>query len=151
MADLSAILQQAMADPQIMSQVASLAQSLGMQGGQQPSSPPQTQAEAPASIPAEAPTMAAPAAAFPQFHMPGAGSMPQMDPRQLMGSLLKLSQNIGGDERQLALIRALKPFVRPERARKLERAIQIARMSRLAEQALGGLSGNFGQAGDHHV
>lgn len=142
MADLSAILQQAMADPAIMSQVASLAQSLGLQGN--PPAPTQTQPGSPMSIPTESVTV-------PAQPQTSTGFVPQPDPRQLMSSLLSLSQSAGGDERQLALIQALKPFVRPERARKLERAIQIARMSRLAEQALGSLSGNRSQAGDRHV
>lgn len=61
---------------------------------------------------------------------------PGADPVQLMQSLLQLSRNMSGDERQIALFQALKPFVRPDRAERLDRAIQVARISRLAGRAL---------------
>lgn len=61
---------------------------------------------------------------------------PGADPVQLMQSLLQLSRNMSGDERQVALFQALKPFVRPDRAERLDRAIQVARISRLAGRAL---------------
>lgn len=147
MADLAEILQQAMANPQIMSQIAALAQNLGMQGAQQAPSPAPPQPEVQPSVPVTTPQ---PPIA-PAVHTAPSVPIPQMDARQLMGSLLNMTRHMGGDEPQLALIHALKPFVRPERARKLEQAIQVARMSRLAGQALSGLSGNFGQAGEHHV
>lgn len=150
MADLPAFLQQAMANPQIMSQVAALAQSLGMQNGQIPSAPlPKEDSPVPPVQEQVAPVFSG--GAVPQFHMPTMDAFPQPDPRQLMGSLLQMSQRMGGDERQQALIQALKPFIRPERARKLERAIQIARMSRLAGQALGSATNRPHQAGDSHV
>ena len=92
-----------------------LAQSLGLQGSPEPS---------------------------PQ---PPPSSAPMPDATQLMGTLLQVSRSMGGDDRQVALIQALKPFVRPERAQKLERAIQIARISRLAGNALQGFSKNLTQ------
>lgn len=138
MADIAELFGQIMSNPQMMAQVASLAQGLGLQND----TPTQQQTTfAPISPPSPPPS--------PQ--PPPVGQPPQMDAMQLMGRLLQLSQNIGGDDKQLALIQALKPFVRPDRARKLERAIQVAKMSRLAEQALHGLSQNHGQAGESHV
>lgn len=73
------------------------------------------------------------------------------DPMQLMQSLLQLSRNAGGDERQVALFQALKPFIRPERAERLDRAMQVARISRLAGNALHVLGPQFFQAGERHV
>lgn len=147
MADLAEILQQAMSNPQIMSQVATLAQSLGIQNTPPAESSPPQHSEKPTSAQAISPW------GMPNVSQQGARQAPQFqqDPRQLMGSLLQMSRSLGGDERQLALLRALKPFVRPERAQKLERAIQIARMSRLAGQALSSLSTAQGQVGDSHV
>ncbi len=139
MAELSELLAQVMSNPQMMAQVASLAQNLGLQGAgnpfQQSIPTPQTP-EPQTSIPVSFPSQPQP---------------PQMDPAQLMGLLMQMSNRLGGDDRQLALIQALKPFVRPERAKKLEKAIQVARMSRLAEQALHTLAQNPGQAGDFRV
>lgn len=139
MADIGELFNQIMSNPQMMAQVASLAQSLGLQENPQPQ---QAAFPAPSSAPPPAPS---------QPPQSAAGQPPQMDAVQLMGSLMQLSKNIGGDDKQLALIHALQPFVRPERARKLERAIQVAKMSRLAEQALHGLTQNSAQAGDFHV
>ena len=132
MADLTELLGQVMSNPQMMAQMASLAQSLGLQTGMPNTSQP----------------------AVPEKTLscdPGGGNSgppAQQDPGVLMGNLLKMAQNSGGDTKQLALIQALRPFLRPERIRKLERAVQVARMSRLAERALHTLSG---QAGDFHV
>lgn len=110
MPDLSELLSRVMSNPQMMEQMSALAQGLGLQGeeetGQLYQEPPPPSQE------------------------------PQQDPARLMGSLIQMAGAMGGDDRQLALIRALKPFLRPERVRKLEKAIQVAKMSRLAEQAL---------------
>lgn len=134
-ADLSQLLSQVMSNPQMMAQISSLAQSLGLQGGEPDTGFPQPQQET-----------------FQQAAAPVFSSMsPQMDPAQLMGSLIQMAGTMGGDDRQLALIQALKPFVRPERARKLERAVQVARMSRLAEQAIHTLAQKGSQAGDLYV
>lgn len=121
MADLSQMLNSVMSNPQAMEQIMSLAQSLGLQNQQQTPQPPKPQ------------------------------SPPGQDPMELMRGLLNLSRNTGGDQRQLALFQALKPFVRPDRAEKLERAIQVARISRLAGSALQTLGPQFFQAGDPHV
>ena len=41
-----------------------------------------------------------------------------------------------GDSRQEALIRALRPYLRPERQKSLERAIRAARAGRIARMAI---------------
>lgn len=123
MAEMTDILSRVMSDPNAMKQISALAQSLGLQNA--PASPP------PQPAPQPAPKPPAPPAAPP-------------DAVRLMNNLLQMSSRMGGDERQLALIRALKPFLRPERAAKLDMAIQVARMSRLAGSSLQSLSGQMG-------
>ena len=61
---------------------------------------------------------------------------PAVDARLLgiLGRLLSDQQE--NDPRQQALLTALKPFVRPERRASIDRALQIARLSRLAGNAL---------------
>ena len=135
------MLNQVMANPQAMEQMMSLAKRLGLQGGQNPGSP--SPQPPPQNRPAPPQNRPAP----PQQSQPSPGP----DPMQLMQSLLKLSQQGGGDERQIALFQALKPFVSRDRAEKLDRAIQIARISRLAGNALQSLGPQFFQAGDAHV
>ena len=117
MADFSEMLNGILSNPQAMQQMMALAQSLGLQrqGGQ----PQQT-----------APTPPPPPPQLPQ-------QPSQPDPMQLLQGFLQMSKQMGGDERQLALFQALKPFVRPDRAEKLDRAIQVAKISRLAGNALG--------------
>ena len=133
MADFQEMLNQVMANPQAMEQIMSLAKNLGLQGSQnqQASPPPQLQPQNRQTPPPQNP--------------------PGPDPMQLMQSLLRLSQQGGGDERQIALFQALKPFVSRDRAEKLDRAIQIARISRLAGNALQSLGPQFFQAGESHV
>lgn len=118
MADFSEMLNGILSNPQAMQQMMALAQSLGLQGqGGQPQ-------------------QAAPPAAPPQQHPQVQQQFQQPDPAQLLQGFLQLSKQMGGDDRQLALFQALKPFVRPERAEKLDRAIQVARISRLAGNTL---------------
>lgn len=40
------------------------------------------------------------------------------------------------DDKQAALLKALKPYLKPEKRAKLERAVQLAKFSGLAEQVL---------------
>ena len=118
MADFSEMLNGILSNPQAMQQMMALAQSLGLQGqGGQPQ-------------------QAAPPAPPPQQHPQVQQQFQQPDPAQLLQGFLQLSKQMGGDDRQLARFQALKPFVRPERAEKLDRAIQVARISRLAGNTL---------------
>ena len=126
MAELNDMLNGILSNPQAMQQIMALAQSMGLQGQ---NGPPQQAAP---------PTPAAPSAPPPQLPQLPQQSQPsqQPDPAQLIQGFLQLSRQSGGDERQLALFQAIKPFIRPDRAEKLERAIQVARISRLAGNAL---------------
>ena len=118
MADFSEMLNGILSNPQAMQQMMALAQSLGLQGqGGQPQ-------------------QAGPPAPPPQQHPQVQQQFQQPDPAQLLQGFLQLSKQMGGDDRQLALFQALKPFVRPERDEKLDRAIQVARISRLAGNTL---------------
>lgn len=106
-------LQSIMNDPNSMAQILSLAQSLGLQSPAEP-------APAPPSPP------------------PG-GMMPDLSALGSMMGLLQQAQQ--GDEKQEALLCALKPFLRPERREGIDRAMQLAKLSQLASFALknGGL------------
>ena len=42
----------------------------------------------------------------------------------------------GPDDKQTALLKALRPYLRPERQDRLDRAIQTARMVKAAKQAM---------------
>ena len=49
------------------------------------------------------------------------------------------------EDRNAALLNALRPFLREERRARLDRALQIARMARLVRVALGSLGGKEGE------
>ena len=110
---IGAILQ----DPQQLQKVFALAQSLGL-------SPPQSSPPEPHAEPSPAP------AAPPSFSQ----SAPQAAVSDALGDLLQKAGQL--DRRQENLLNALKPFLRPERREKIDRAMQAARISRLAGAAL---------------
>ena len=112
MSELEEKLGQVLANPQMMRQIMSLAQSLG--------EPPKE--EAPREEPPTPPPPPPP---------------PAIDPGMLQ-KLAGLAGNAGADPQQMALLRALEPYVSRERARKLEKAMRAARMATLASTFLNG-------------
>lgn len=106
-------------DPQSMAQLLSMAQSLGL-------SPPEA---TPAGEPPPAPP-----------------PVPPMDEGMLRSVMQLMQEAQHTDARQEALLCALKPFLRPERRAALDRASELARISRLAGAALkgGALGGGKG-------
>lgn len=107
-------------DPQQLQKIFALAQSLGL-------SPPEAPAAPAAPPPPEPPK---PAAAAPPA---------EQAPEDRGSALRALLQQAGKlDRRQENLLNALKPFLKPERREKVDRAMQAARISRLAGAALRG-------------
>ena len=119
MAGLEEQLDHILSDPAAMGQIAALAKSLGLGGGaagetSAPAPPAPTEGPAPAAAPAG----------------------PQLDPRLLrLGSRL-LAEYQRPDQKGAALLAALRPFVKPARYARLDRAIQIARLSRVIRVAM---------------
>ena len=124
MADMNDMFSQILGNPQAMQQIMSMVQSMGLQGnGPAPSAPPP---------PPQQPRYAPPPPQQPQQFQ-----QPQGDPSQLLRNLMNMSQQqpMHGEDQQLALFQALKPFVGPDRAAKLDKALQVARISRMASTA----------------
>ena len=117
MAEFEEKLNSILGDQNAMSQIMALAQSLSGAG-----SPPA--AEMPHPEPAAAP---------PADMSLG---LNQVDPRllQLGGRILKEYQR--GEDKNTALLLALKPFLRQERYAKVDQAIQLARLARVVRVAL---------------
>lgn len=113
-------------DPQAMGQIMALAQSLG--GGQsQPSVPAQPEAAQPPE--------------------PEAGNfLGELDPRMMRVGMRVLEAYRSGDDRKTALLNALRPFLKEERYAALDRAVQIARLSKMIRVALEELG--KGEGGD---
>ena len=106
-------------DPEQMQKIFALAQSLGF-------SPPAAQQAPPP--PPEPPVSPPPT--------PKQEASPPDDRQQALGELLQKAGTL--DRRQENLLNALKPFLKPERREKIDRAMQAARISRLAGAALRG-------------
>jgi len=56
---------------------------------------------------------------------------------ELLGRLTKLLGSAGGGNDKAELLRAMSPYLRPERQAKLKKALRLAKVARLAAAALG--------------
>ncbi len=137
MGDLEQKLDGILRNPEAMSQIMQLAQSLHLGDGGPSSAPPPEGTEPPA------PQQNGPAPS--QGGLPGLSAL---DPGMLSAAAKLLGEYQSGQEDQrVALLMALKPFVREERYAKLDKAVQIARLSRLIRSALE----LFRPKGENHV
>ena len=115
-----------LSDPDSMAQIMQLAQSLSGGGG-----------PAASASPPSPPPPPPPAGGDPLSSLLGG-----MDPKLLM-RLLPLIQELGRDSDSNArqLLTALRPYLRPERQDRVERALQLARLIHLGKQFLSGWEG----------
>lgn len=148
MSELEEKLENILGNPQAMAQIMSLAQSLNLGGSGQaasgqtpPQDPPQDEAppqnrdapQAPAS-PSPPPPAPAPASGGLEGML---GALGGLDMNTLSAAAGLIGQFTGGDDdKRAALLTALRPFVREERYAKLDKAIQIAKLSRLIRSGL---------------
>ena len=105
-------------NPDAMAQIMALAQNLS-----QPAASPQP--TAPSLAPSPAPDLG--------FITDGLGSV---DPALLQAGMQLFSEFSRADDEKAALLLALKPFLKPERCAKVDRAVQIARLSRMLRVGL---------------
>ena len=118
-----------------MNQIMALARSLS--GEQQPPA-----LEGPAEKPEE--NTYVPAAEEPE--QPDLSAMlGQIDPKMLQMGMDVIRQVQSTEDRNAALLSALRPFLREEKQARLDRAMQIARMTKLIRAALGALGGKEGE------
>ena len=115
MGEFESKLEQVLNDPNAMGQIMALAQSLS--GGS-------------AQPPQESSAQNAPPPPPPQE------GAPAMDPKLLGGIATLMGQLNQGDDQRVALLNALRPFVKKERYARLDQAIQLARLSRVVRAAL---------------
>ncbi len=129
MGELEEKLNAILGDSQAMSQIMALAQSLGK-------SDPKEREEASPAPPSDPPP--APEAE------PGEDLLGGIDPQMLDLGMRLLGEYQRQDEKGAALIQALRPFLREERQAKLDKAVRIAKLSRVARVALRSLGGGEG-------
>lgn len=77
----------------------------------------------------------------------GLGALGDLDPRLIQTAVKLFSEYSATDDRKIALLAALKPFLKEERYAKMDRAIQIAKLSRVIRVAFQ-LFKKEGQDGD---
>ena len=108
-----------LSDSNAMSQIMALAQSLGGSPSvpEEPSPPPPP----PANIPASPPDLS--------------GLLGSLDPKMIQTGMQLLSEFSSGEDQRAALLLALKPFLKEERRAKIDRAVQIAQLSRVLRVA----------------
>lgn len=147
MSELEEKLEGILGNPQAMAQIMSLAQSLNLGGSGTPSgtgaqsenpgeSPAPESAPAPSPPPPEAPPAAPPPASGNGLSGLLSG-LSSLDPKMLSAAASLMGQfNSGNDDQRVALLNALRPFVKEQRYAKLDQAIQIAKLSRLIRSGL---------------
>lgn len=125
-------------NPQAMSQIMSIAQSLdgGQSAQENPGAPSPAQA-ASAAPDAQAPAAEAVSPPAPEPPVPGL----DLDPRLMEVGMRALAAYQDQDNSRGALLQALRPFVKEERQSKIDKAVQITRMSKVVRAALDGLRG----------
>lgn len=64
-----------------------------------------------------------------------------LDPALLQAALRIMEDYQKGDDSRAALLQALRPFVKPQRYARLDRAVQLARLSRLLRTAIEAFKG----------
>ena len=142
MSELEEKLENILGNPQAMAQIMSLAQSLNQSGsaaGAREAAQPQPQS--PADAGAQPPVQAAGSDQPPASAGASEGGLGSLlgglDPKMLSAAAGLLGQfNSGDDDRRVALLTALRPFVKEQRYARLDKAIQIARLSRLIRSGL---------------
>jgi len=131
MAEFDEKLNSILANPDAMAQIMQLAQSLS--GDSQGPAPPQPPAPAPPPQPAPRPPAQPPQNGGDLLSSLAGG----MDPTLLM-KLMPLIQELGSqnDSNARQLLYALRPYLKPERQEKVERALQLARLFHLGKKFL---------------
>ena len=136
MSDFEEKLNAILSNPESMGQIMNLAQSLNLGGGGEPSGdgtpPPQPSPDA------------APSGGGIPDGLSGVGSrLGQIDPK-LIGRLLPLAGELagGGNDERMQLLYALRPFLKPERRDKVERAAKTARLIHVGKKLLQSLGEN---------
>ena len=120
-----------LSNPDAMAQIMQLAQSLS--GGQTAEAPPPPQQPAPPPPPPrQSPPSAPPGGADLLSSLTGG-----LDPK-MISKLVPLLQELGGqqDSNTRALLYALRPYLKPDRQEKVERALQLARLFHLGKKFL---------------
>lgn len=156
MAEFDEKLNALLSNPESMAQIMQLAQTLSGQSGAQPQQQPQQQQQSspPPQQPQQQPQQQQqpsppPQQPFPMQNAPPAGKtdtlsslMGGLDPK-LLTRLIPVIQELNNNRDSNAgrLLYALRPYLKPERQEKVERALQLARLIHIGKKFLTGWEG----------
>ena len=108
-------------NPDAMSQIMALAQSLG-------SGSPAPEEQVPPPPP---PAPSSPSASVPDL----SSLLTALDPQTVQSGMQLIAEFSRGEDQRTALLLALKPFLKEDRRDKIDRAVQIAQLSRILRVA----------------
>ena len=126
MSELEDKLQSILGDPEAMEQIMSIARAIT--GGQESGNSPDAAESGTPALPVRGESFSG---EFDPLSLLG-----DLDPRLVQMGLRLLSEYNSADDRRVALLTALRPFIKEERYARVDRAIRIARLSRLIRAAL---------------
>ena len=141
MAEFEDKLNAILSDPDTLGQIVSIARALTGEGaepaGETSSAPP------PQSLPASGDAPAQPDLSALLNLLSGQNSgtdnplsaLGNLDPKLIQAAMTLFAEYSAADDKKIALITALKPFVKPELYAKVDQAVQIARLSRVIRVA----------------
>lgn len=132
MAEFEEKLNAILGNQEAMGQIMALARSLSG-GGEEPGTAEETSPQQASFVPEPPPAM-------PDL----SALLGQVDPAMIQTAMRLFGEYQGKDDRNTALLAALRPFLKEERRAKVDRAMEIARMSRLIRVALGAIGGKGG-------
>lgn len=125
MAEFEEKLNALLSDPGAMGQIMSIAKALSSETG----APKEGESPPPSPPQPDQP---------PQQSSPIGDALPllgDLDPKLIQTALRLLGEYHANDDRKTALLTALRPFLKEERVEKMEKAIQIAKLSRVVRVA----------------
>ena len=128
MAEFDERLNQILSNPDAMAQIARLAQSLN-------APPPVSGNESPPPAPGHGTPDAAPQ--VPDNGTPPlSGNPPPLPDADTVAKFLPLLRDLGGDSDARRLLYALRPYLRPQKQEKVDRALHLARLFRVGKRFL---------------
>jgi len=145
MAEFEDRLNAILGDPEAMGQIVSIAKALtGEDGVSAPAPEDSGETPAPAaeeeSGPSEAPAQPDWSALLGMLGGTGGESplsaLGSMDPKLLQAAVTLFSEYSAPDDQKTALLNALKPYLKPERQAKVDKALRLARLARVIHRAL---------------
>lgn len=134
MAEFENTLNSLLSNPEVMGQIMSFAKTLS---GEE-------QTDAPPSQPEEKDSE--PTTEIPDLSKLISGLSGSIDPSMfsMLGNLMQENGSSGQNDKNMALLAALRPFLKEKRQAKMDQAIQLAKLSRLARLAFKSMKGGDG-------